>query len=184
MGGFNGNGTYVRYFNWQQDAANGVNITASRVDTEDNGYASGLSMCVTRDGQGKMSADFTPNTDNTLNLGTQALRWASINGISTAFLVALHARKSADLGRTANSVLPDPDLTVSIPGAGSYVYDMVLNIWGTGASNQGVLLSPDFSGSITQMFSRLDYGSAGGVGSAAGQSAGGNGVFIVSDVLA
>lgn len=50
-GGFNGSGTFVRSYNWQNDASNSVPITASRMDTEDNGFASGLSNCITRDGQ-------------------------------------------------------------------------------------------------------------------------------------
>lgn len=51
MGGFNGSGTYVRYYNWQNDKANGINITASRFDTEDGGFANGLSTCICKDGQ-------------------------------------------------------------------------------------------------------------------------------------
>ena len=48
---FNGSGTFVRVYNWVTDAANAVNITASRMDGEDDGFASGLSNCLTRDGQ-------------------------------------------------------------------------------------------------------------------------------------
>ena len=48
---FNGTGTFVRVYNWVTDAANAVNITASRMDGEDDGFASGLSNCLTRDGQ-------------------------------------------------------------------------------------------------------------------------------------
>lgn len=50
--GFNGSGTYVRAYNWQDDAANGIPITASRFDTEDDGYATaGLSQVICKDGQ-------------------------------------------------------------------------------------------------------------------------------------
>lgn len=77
---FDGSGNFVRLFNWVQDKVNGINITASRVDGEDNGFAAGLSLAVTRDGQGKMSADFLPGVDNTLNLGSAPFRWASLNG--------------------------------------------------------------------------------------------------------
>jgi hypothetical protein len=81
---FDGSGTFVRLFNWVQDKTNAINITASRVDAEENGIAAGLSLCVTRDGQGKMSADFLPATDNTLNLGSATFRWTSLNGDSIA----------------------------------------------------------------------------------------------------
>lgn len=78
---YDGLGTFVRLHNWTQDAANGVDINAPEMDGEDNGFAAGLSLAVTRDGQGKMQVDFLPNADNTLNLGTNARRWASINGV-------------------------------------------------------------------------------------------------------
>jgi hypothetical protein len=79
---YDGNGLFVRLFNWVTDKTNGVPITASRMDGEDNGFAAGLSLCVTRDGQGKMTADFLPSVDNTLNLGSGAFRWAGLNGDS------------------------------------------------------------------------------------------------------
>lgn len=81
---FDGNGTFRRLFSWTQDAANGVNISSSEMDGEDTGFATGLTNTVTRDGQGKMSADFLPATDNTLNLGSAIKRWLTINGIPFA----------------------------------------------------------------------------------------------------
>lgn len=180
MGGFDGNGTYNRFFNWAQDAANGIDINASRMDTEDTGFAGGLSTCLTKDGQGKMQTDFLPQGDNTLNLGSPSLRWASLNGNPLKLFVPLSSHKTAPLGRTAASVVPDPDLTLTIPGAGSYTYEMVLDVWGSGASNQGALFSADFSGSQTSGFARLMYGA----GTNVGLSVGANGVFIVTDVLA
>lgn len=56
MAGFNGSGTYVRNYNWVNDKNNGIDITASRFDTEDNGYATGLSTCICKDGQTTTSA--------------------------------------------------------------------------------------------------------------------------------
>lgn len=77
MGSFNGSGTFVRSYNWQQDAANNVDISAPRMDTEDNGFASGLSLCVTRDGQGQMAANFNPATAATYNVGSASFPWAT-----------------------------------------------------------------------------------------------------------
>lgn len=51
MAGFNGAGTFVRTYSWANDKTNGVNITASRFDTEDSGFATGLSTCICKDGQ-------------------------------------------------------------------------------------------------------------------------------------
>lgn len=79
MGGFDGSGNYVRYYSWVSDAANNINISAPEMDTEDNGFASGLTLCVTRDGQGKMTADFLPSLASTYNNGSAAFPWLSGN---------------------------------------------------------------------------------------------------------
>lgn len=78
---YDGNGNFVRLHNWTQDAANNIDINSGEMDGEDNGFATGLTNCVTRDGQGKMSADFLPATDNTLNLGSAIRRWITVNGV-------------------------------------------------------------------------------------------------------
>lgn len=80
---FDGNGNFIRLHNWTQDAANNINISSSEMDGEDNGFATALSNCVTRDGQGKMGADLVPATDNVYNLGTAVQRWESLNGVPT-----------------------------------------------------------------------------------------------------
>lgn len=80
---FNGSGTFIRVYNWVTDKINGVNITASRVDTEDDGFAAGLTNCVTRDGQGRMGAAFLPDTDNAYPLGNGSNRWSDI--VTAAF---------------------------------------------------------------------------------------------------
>src|SRR6266550_484170 len=82
MPGYDGNGNFVRVHNWTADAANGLDINASEMDAEENNVAAGLSNAVTRDGQGRMSADFLPNADNTLNLGSGPLRWKALNVVS------------------------------------------------------------------------------------------------------
>jgi len=57
MAAFNGTGTYVRSYNWQVDKINGVKIRADRMDTEMDGFALGLSTCVTHDGQSPATAN-------------------------------------------------------------------------------------------------------------------------------
>lgn len=54
---FNGSGTFSRVYNWVTDKNNSVNITASRVDTEDTGFATGLSNCICKDGQTTITAN-------------------------------------------------------------------------------------------------------------------------------
>lgn len=76
---FDGNGTFNRLYSWVQDDANGINITAARVEAEDSGFAAGLSNCLTRDGQGKAGADFTPAVDAAYALGNGGFRWKELN---------------------------------------------------------------------------------------------------------
>lgn len=78
MAGFDGNGNYVRSYSWSIDATNGIDITASRFDTEDNGFASALSNCVTRDGQGKMQTHFIPGTASAYDVGSLGVPWRNV----------------------------------------------------------------------------------------------------------
>lgn len=48
---FDGTGTFNRLYNWQSDKASSIPVTASRMDAEMDGFATGLSTCVTKDGQ-------------------------------------------------------------------------------------------------------------------------------------
>lgn len=97
MGAFNGTGTFVRSYSWVADKSNGLDITASRFDTEDNGFAAGLSLCVTRDGQGKMAADFLPSASASYNLGTSAYQWVNGNFSGAVTVPALNAPTSLAL---------------------------------------------------------------------------------------
>lgn len=78
MGAFNGTGTFVRSYSWVSDASNGINITASRFDTEDDGFASGLSNCITRDGQGVPTAAIPWGGQNLSGVG-------ALSGVSYSF---------------------------------------------------------------------------------------------------
>jgi hypothetical protein len=53
---FNGSGTFVRVHDWTTDLSNTVPVTASRMDAEDDGFATGLSTCITKDGQTSTTA--------------------------------------------------------------------------------------------------------------------------------
>lgn len=53
---FNGSGTFVRVHSWTTDLSNTVPVTASRMDAEDDGIATGLSLTICRDGQSTTTA--------------------------------------------------------------------------------------------------------------------------------
>jgi hypothetical protein len=55
---FNGTGQFSLVYSWANDAANGIDITASRFDTQEGDMAtSGFDNCLTRDGQGIATAN-------------------------------------------------------------------------------------------------------------------------------
>lgn len=54
---FNGNGSFTTVYNWQTDAANGLNISSSRMQGQDADFAAGLSICLTKDGQQQAAAN-------------------------------------------------------------------------------------------------------------------------------
>lgn len=59
---FNGSGTYVRTYNWTNDANANIDISSTRMDTEDNGFATGLSTAICKDGQTNPIANLPMNS--------------------------------------------------------------------------------------------------------------------------
>jgi len=62
MGGFDGTGTYNRTHDWTTDRDAGTKITASRMDTDMDEMATGLSTCITKDGQTNPTANLKMNS--------------------------------------------------------------------------------------------------------------------------
>lgn len=54
---YNGSGTFVRLYNWVTDKANSIKIRADRMDAEMDGFATGLSTAITKDGQTTITAN-------------------------------------------------------------------------------------------------------------------------------
>jgi hypothetical protein len=76
---FNGSGTFNRIYNWVNDKANGFKIMASRMDNEFDGIATGLSQCITKDGQTTISANIPMANYKFTGLGNGTTRTDSIN---------------------------------------------------------------------------------------------------------
>jgi hypothetical protein len=64
---FDGSGVFKRLYNWVQDRNNGIKILAQRMDDEMDGFATGLSTCITKDGQTTVTADI-PFSNNKIRL--------------------------------------------------------------------------------------------------------------------
>lgn len=58
---FNGAGVFNRIYSWVTDAANGLNVDATRMDTDTDDIADGLSQCITTDGQSAVTANIPFN---------------------------------------------------------------------------------------------------------------------------
>ena len=71
---FNGSGLFVRLYNWVTDAAAGIKILAARMDAEMDGMATGLSTCLTKDGQTTVSANLPMNNFRHTGAGNAAAR--------------------------------------------------------------------------------------------------------------
>lgn len=67
--GYNGSGTFNLEYNWQQDAANGLDISSSRMQSQEQDIANGLSNAITRDGQSPALANLPMGGKILKNLG-------------------------------------------------------------------------------------------------------------------
>lgn len=54
---FDGAGAFSRIYSWATDKANGIKIRADRMDTEMDGFATGLSTCILKDGTQTVTAN-------------------------------------------------------------------------------------------------------------------------------
>ena len=65
---FDSSGTFNRLRSWVADAAAGIKIRADYHDDEDNGFAAGLSQCITKDGRTQPTANLPMNAKRIVNL--------------------------------------------------------------------------------------------------------------------
>lgn len=70
---YNGAGLFTRIYQWVNDAALGLNVDATRTDTDSNDIAAGLSNCITRDGQSPALASIPMGGDIVTGVGGQKI---------------------------------------------------------------------------------------------------------------
>ena len=76
---FNGSGTFQRLYNWVTDRTNSIKIRADRMDAEMDGFASGLSNAICKDGQTTLTADLPFNNRKITGLGNATLAADALN---------------------------------------------------------------------------------------------------------
>jgi hypothetical protein len=87
---FNGSGSFTRVRNWVADAAAGTKIRSDYHDSEDDGFAAGLSQCITKDGQTTPTADIKLGGKKLINVADP------INPQDAVTLSAMNAAIAAD----------------------------------------------------------------------------------------
>ena len=124
---FNGSGTFVRLYNWVNDRDAAIPITASRMDGEQDGFATGLSTCITKDGQTTVTANLPMNTFKHTGVGNANAR----DQYAAAGQIQDNSLKYAVGAGTANAQ------TVTLaPAITAYTDGMVI-FFEAGATNTG-----------------------------------------------
>lgn len=82
---FDNNGQFIRIHNWTEDKSNNIPITASRMDAEDDGFATGLSQTFLRDGSVALTGDLKAGNNKLTGLknGTENTDAATVGQLNT-----------------------------------------------------------------------------------------------------
>lgn len=111
MAGFNGAGVYVRSYDWTDDRDAGVKVRADRMDEEMDGFATGLSTCIAKDGQTVLTANIPMAGFKLTGLGAgsaagNSVRWEQVLGtILTPTQLAANANDYAPSGYATASMM-------------------------------------------------------------------------------
>ena len=93
---YNGSGVFQRVRNWVADATAGIKIRADYHDAEDDGFAAGLSNCITKDGQTTVTQNIPMNSKRITGLADP------INPQDAATLAVITAKFASDGTLTGN----------------------------------------------------------------------------------
>lgn len=116
---FNGSGVFVRLYNWVNDAAANIKIRADRMDNEMDGFATGLTTAITKDGQTTITADLPMATHKHTGVGdgTSRTHYASVGQTQDGKVNWVAAGGTAD-AITASYAIP---ITALVDGQICYV---------------------------------------------------------------
>lgn len=112
---FNGAGVFNRLYSWVTDRGNGIKIDSTRMDAEMDGMATGLTTCITKDGQTTVTANLPMATFRHTGVGNAAARtdYAATGQVQDgSFLWCGTATGTAD----AITLTPSPAITAYAAG--------------------------------------------------------------------
>lgn len=152
---FNGTGTFNRVYSWVTDAANGILVSSSRTDTDTDDIATGLSTCVTRDGQSPWTANLPAGGYKITGLangasGQDSVTWAQVftsptfsNPTFTGTPIAPTAAAGTDTTQVATTeFVQDVAMTAALPSQSGNAGNIVTTN-GTSASWASALTLPE-----------------------------------------
>ena len=131
---YNGTGTFKRDYNWTTDAGNGINIEPVRMDGEDDGFATGLSNAITKDGQTTITANIPFNSKKITGLANGSARTDSI---ALGQVQDGTYKTLGTLGGSADTYTAAPTPAITAYATGSE-FNLKVNADNTGASTLNV----------------------------------------------
>lgn len=154
---FNGSGVFVRAIpSWVTDALSFNNITASRIDTENDAIAAGLSNTICRDGQSTITANITFSNFKLTNLDDAEADTDALNRQTGDGRYIQSAKSGGDTGIFANDGLKIYDtnnshVIIITPGS-NITANRTLTIT-TGDSDRTITIAGD--GTLRYLASRI-----------------------------
>lgn len=164
---FNGSGVWAWNYNWVNDAANGIPITASRMDAQfDDAGNNGFDNCLTRDGQGIATANTPWGGFKITGLGVatalgDALSYANLATVSR--LVVSAGTSTSPINATSSSVNPVL-LSLTNSSSGQAGLFLTSNTTNTCSIVAGSLAGIAFSGSWTLVSNSTTVGTVASTG--------------------
>ena len=114
MPGWNGSGTFERYYDWTDDESAGQNIEAARFDQENDTFASGINNCLTKNGENSPTAALPMGgySHTGVGEGTARNQYATISQLQDCGQIF------NSTGGTANAITltPAPAITEYVSG--------------------------------------------------------------------
>lgn len=112
---YNGSGTFTREYDWTEDAANNIDIDATRMDTEMDGMATGLSTALTKDGQTNPTQNLPMNSKKHTGVANASARteYAAAGQVQDDALNYV-----ATVGGTADAITLSPSPAITAYAAG------------------------------------------------------------------